>query len=92
MPALAVAEGALLRANTINVIRFTNDELSSSHRIDSFFQHLANEWGDRVIAVLLSGGGTDGADGARAIAAKGGTVLVQDPATAPQPDMPRNTM
>jgi chemotaxis response regulator CheB len=38
--------------------------------------------------VILSGSGVDGADGIRAIKAKGGTTLVQDPATAAHAGMP----
>lgn len=38
--------------------------------------------GPRAIAVILSGTGTDGADGLRAIKARGGMVIVQDQPTA----------
>jgi two-component system, chemotaxis family, protein-glutamate methylesterase/glutaminase len=57
--------------------------------IDLLFQSVADVYGDRAIGVILSGSGVDGADGIRAIKAKGGTTLVQDPATAAHTGMPQ---
>lgn len=57
--------------------------------IDLLFQSVADSYGDRAIGVILSGSGVDGADGIRAIKAKGGTTLVQDPATAAHTGMPQ---
>ncbi|MDJ0450693.1 chemotaxis protein CheB [Methylocystis sp. JR02] len=59
--------------------------------IDLFFRSLAEHHGDGY-AVVLSGGGADGAIGARAIQEKGGIVLVQDPNEAEFPSMPRNAL
>jgi two-component system chemotaxis response regulator CheB len=56
--------------------------------IDILFQSVADTYGDRAIGVILSGTGVDGADGIRAIKAKGGTTLVQDPASAAHAGMP----
>jgi two-component system chemotaxis response regulator CheB len=56
--------------------------------IDLLFQSVADSYGDRAIGVILSGSGMDGADGIRAIKAKGGTTLVQDPSTAAHNGMP----
>jgi two-component system CheB/CheR fusion protein len=56
--------------------------------IDEFFSSLAEEAGERVIAVIFSGAGTDGARGVQAIRNAGGTVFVQDPSTAEFPAMP----
>lgn len=56
--------------------------------IDEFFSSLAEEAGERVIAVIFSGAGTDGARGVQAIRNAGGTVFVQDPETAEFPAMP----
>jgi two-component system chemotaxis response regulator CheB len=44
---------------------------------DILFESLAESFGPRVIAVVLSGTGSDGARGVRAVKEKGGTVLVQ---------------
>ncbi|MFN2465234.1 MAG: chemotaxis protein CheB [Candidatus Dormibacteria bacterium] len=47
---------------------------------DLLFESAAAGFKDRAIAVVLSGTGSDGAGGVRAIKATGGTVLVQDDA------------
>ena len=57
--------------------------------IDLLLQSVADTYGDRAIGVILSGSGVDGADGIRAIKAKGGTTLVQDPASAAHAGMPQ---
>jgi two-component system chemotaxis response regulator CheB len=57
--------------------------------IDLLFESVADAYGDRAIGVILSGSGVDGADGIRAIKAKGGTTLVQDPASAAHAGMPQ---
>ncbi len=56
--------------------------------IDEFFTSLAADAGERTIAVVFSGAGTDGARGAQTVRAAGGTVFVQDPATAEHAEMP----
>ncbi|MBI5739394.1 MAG: PAS domain S-box protein [Nitrospirae bacterium] len=56
--------------------------------IDEFFISLAEETGERVIAVILSGAGTDGARGVQAVRTGGGTVFVQEPSTAEFASMP----
>jgi two-component system, chemotaxis family, CheB/CheR fusion protein len=62
------------------------------HLIDIFFTSLASELGGRAIALVLSGTGADGSMGARAVKDAGGTVLVQDEASAAFPDMPRSVI
>lgn len=49
----------------------------------------ASTLGRRLVAVVLSGIGDDGADAVAAIIERGGTCLVQDPQDAPAPSMPR---
>jgi two-component system chemotaxis response regulator CheB len=44
---------------------------------------------ERTVAVLLSGANCDGVQGARSIAANGGTVIVQDPRTCSSSQLPR---
>jgi two-component system chemotaxis response regulator CheB len=55
---------------------------------DVLFASLAASWGSGAIAVVLTGTGSDGADGVRAVKSHGGTVLVQDEASAEFPGMP----
>ncbi|QEW23435.1 Blue-light-activated protein (plasmid) [Paracoccaceae bacterium] len=56
--------------------------------IDTFFLSLAKRHRDGV-AMILSGGGADGAVGVRAIKEAGGVVMVQDPDEAAHDSMPR---
>jgi two-component system, chemotaxis family, CheB/CheR fusion protein len=55
--------------------------------IDSFFRSLAAQHSDGF-AVILTGGGSDGAVGVKAVKESGGIILVQDPAEAEHPSMP----
>jgi two-component system chemotaxis response regulator CheB len=50
--------------------------------VDPLFASAAEHLGERVLAVVLTGMGADGREGARAIIAKGGSVLAQDEATS----------
>ncbi|MEM6550668.1 MAG: PAS domain S-box protein [Planctomycetota bacterium] len=57
--------------------------------IDIFFKSLASDQGKQAVAVVLSGTGTDGSRGVKAIKDAGGLVLVQDEFTAKFNGMPR---
>jgi two-component system CheB/CheR fusion protein len=56
--------------------------------IDLLFRSAAQAFGEGLIAVVLSGLGSDGAAGARHVRAGGGTVVIQNPRTAQYPSMP----
>jgi len=56
---------------------------------DRLFASLAEAFGPDTVAVVLTGRGRDGADGAQLVRRSGGRVIVQDPATAEYADMPR---
>ncbi|UQA59153.1 chemotaxis protein CheB [Polyangium aurulentum] len=58
--------------------------------IDRFFHSLAEDQGERAIGVILSGTGSDGTQGIKAIKARGGLVLVQEPTDAKHDGMPRS--
>jgi len=56
--------------------------------IDLLFETASEAYGDRLVAVILSGMGKDGSAGVRAVKEAGGTVIVQDPASAAYPALP----
>ncbi len=56
--------------------------------VDFLLQSLAKAQGRRVVAVLLSGNGSDGSAGVRAVHAAGGYVIAQDPAETSHSGMP----
>jgi two-component system CheB/CheR fusion protein len=60
--------------------------------IDVFFRSLAQDMGNRSIGVILSGTGSDGSRGIRAIHEAGGLVFVQDPELAKFDGMPRSAL
>ncbi len=55
---------------------------------DLMFESVAGSYGARAIACVLTGTGSDGAMGVSAVKARGGTVLVEDPASAEFSGMP----
>ena len=60
--------------------------------IDFFLRSLAQDRQEHSIGVILSGMGSDGTLGLRAIKEKGGAVLVQDPASAKFDGMPKSAI
>jgi len=50
--------------------------------VDPLFSTAAQVWGNGIIAVILTGMGSDGALGARDVVAAGGSVIAQDEATS----------
>ena len=56
--------------------------------VDRLLRTAAGVFGERLIAVVLTGTGSDGASGAHAVKAAGGMVVIQNPATAAYPGMP----
>src|SRR5438477_1026651 len=60
--------------------------------IDHFFESLAEECGSRAIGVVLSGSGSDGTAGLRAIKAAGGLTFAQNEESAKFDAMPRSAI
>jgi CheB methylesterase/CheR methyltransferase, SAM binding domain/CheR methyltransferase, all-alpha domain len=60
--------------------------------IDFFLRSLAEDRQERSIGVILSGMGSDGTMGLRAIKEKAGLALVQEPASAKFDSMPRSAI
>lgn len=63
-----------------------------NHPIDIFFRSLAKEYETHAIAVVLSGTGSDGTNGIRAIKEQSGVILIQRPESAKFDGMPRSAI
>jgi two-component system CheB/CheR fusion protein len=60
--------------------------------IDFFFRSLAQDQRDRAISIVLSGSGSDGTLGVRAVKGEGGMVMVQAPESTEYDSMPRSAI
>jgi two-component system, chemotaxis family, CheB/CheR fusion protein len=107
MSVVEVEDGMAVKPDSIYVIRpncdmaILNEKLHlfepSAPRglrqpIDFFFRSLAADQKERAIGVVLSGTGTEGAMGLRAIKGEGGMAMAQDPATARYDGMPKSAV
>jgi two-component system chemotaxis response regulator CheB len=80
---LLVDEGPRLSLSVDAPVHFSRPS------IDVLFESAADVYGPRLVGVLLSGANEDGAQGLAAVHAAGGLAIVQEPASAPMPTMPR---
>jgi two-component system, chemotaxis family, CheB/CheR fusion protein len=62
------------------------------HPIDFTFQQVAKEIKGRMVGIVLSGSGSDGALGLKTIKAEDGVILVQEPMSAEFTSMPDNAI
>ena len=60
--------------------------------IDFFFRSLAQDQRERAICIVLSGTGSDGSLGIRAVKGEGGMVMVQTPESTEYDGMPRSAI
>ncbi len=76
------------------VLKLDDGELEHGCRpaIDVTLRSALNVYGARVMVVILTGMGRDGAAGADAIRRRGGKVLVQSPVSSTVSSMPRQTL
>jgi two-component system CheB/CheR fusion protein len=104
LPIREIEHGSALEANTVHIcppnkdVRLSADdrlmlkEPSAPHgpkpSVDVFFSTLADVKGADAIGVILSGTGSDGSQGVRAIKAHGGLTVAQLPSTAKYDGMP----
>ncbi len=80
-----------LLVNADGTVSLTQTELVHFVRpsADLLFESVAAAYGERAIAVVLSGSGQDGAMGVTAIKKTGGTVIVQEVSTSEFAGMPQ---
>lgn len=60
--------------------------------VDTFFDSLARNWGEWSVGIILSGTGSDGAEGIQAIRSAGGLTLAQDDHSARYDGMPKSAV
>lgn len=60
--------------------------------IDVLFESAARIWGEKVMAVIISGASNDGTAGIQAVQAAGGLTIAQNPDGAEYPFMPRSAI
>lgn len=71
----------------------TKENIPGPHlTINRFFNSLALDCGDKAIAVILSGLGSDGTEGIKAIKKAGGMIMVRNPETAEFSSMPASAL
>src|SRR2546421_213541 len=58
--------------------------------VDLLLNSAADAFGEGLVAVILTGSGSDGTAGARHVSEAGGTVVIQNPLTASYPSMPQS--
>jgi chemotaxis methyl-accepting protein methylase/PAS domain-containing protein len=107
MPVYQVEDGMKVKPNNIYVIppnktmgilhgKLILLELPEPHGlrlpIDFFLQALAQDRGRAAICIILSGSGTDGALGLKAIKGESGLAIVQEPSSAKYDGMPRQAI
>lgn len=103
MPIYQVSDGMTLHANTIYLMPprknmmiaegklLLSDQMPDAHLhmpIDIFLRSLAEDQQHRAIGIVLSGTGSDGTRGIKAIKEAGGLVIVQEPGSAKFDGMP----
>jgi two-component system CheB/CheR fusion protein len=66
--------------------------LAPPFTINIFFNSFAKDQGKKAIGVVLSGMGSDGTEGVKAIKKAGGMVIARDPETTDFPSMPSNAI
>ena len=72
--------------------RKMDNEQIVQHPIDNLFRSIACSFGKNSIGIVLSGCGSDGSIGIRAIKEEGGMVMAQDTLTAQFGSMPRSSI
>jgi two-component system CheB/CheR fusion protein len=107
MPVQPAAEGLSVEPNRIYLIppgvslaiangKLHLSDIAERHgaraAFDVFLRSLSEECGERAACVVLSGTGSDGSEGLKAVKGKGGFVIVQEPSEAAFDGMPKSAI
>ncbi len=104
LPVVSVRDHEPLHSSTVYVVPSNNHVKITDHDItllpdgngrpkpsvDLLLSSASEIFGEQLIAVILTGTGSDGTVGARAVKRVGGTVVIQNPDTAAYPGMPQS--
>ena len=71
-------------------LTIAGNETRPKPSVDAFFQSIAKVYGRRSVGIILSGTGSDGSEGIRAIKENGGVTIVQDSESAKYDGMPKS--
>ena len=102
LPVIPATEGLAVEADRVYIAmpdspltirngvlgRVAEKEVGVPHPVDRFFRALAEDQGRRAVGIVLSGTGTDGTLGLRAVKEHGGMTMVQEPHSARFDGMP----
>lgn len=104
---VGATEGAVIKPNTVYVntpntdivvkegrihLKVPTTDIGAKPSIDKLFNSVAEAFGNQAIGVVLSGTGSDGTQGCRAIRDAGGITIVQNPDTAKYDGMPNSVI
>ena len=104
VPVKLIENGDTIEPGTIYVAPSNNHIEISDHKVklladgkkrptpsvDGLLKTAAPHYNENLIAVILTGTGSDGTEGARDVKKHGGTVVIQDPETAAYSGMPQS--
>lgn len=88
---LPIKKTMQLEGGMLHLQEYVRDTHPNS-AIDIFFESLAQDKGDKAVAIILSGTGSDGTKGVQAIKNHGGIVIIQDPLSAQFDGMPNSAV
>ncbi len=88
---IAPGTSLVIRNGVLSPSTLDEDQSHQQHLFDHFLESLASDQKDRAIGVILSGAGSDGADGLSAIKRNGGITFAQDD-SAVFPSMPQSAI
>ncbi len=107
LPVTMAEDGTALEPSHIYVLPASKTFLLSNHRLvestekrphaatmklDALLESLAEQSAENAVAIILSGTGSDGARGARAVKQESGLVMVQSPESCKFPSMPESVI
>jgi len=81
-----------IRMDPSGKVHYHDIEAKVPHPIDILFESVAKHYGRKAIGVILSGSGSDGTRGAKALQDAGGIVLAQSPDSAEFDSMPQSAI